>query len=182
MSKLWAKNNSQNSNHYVNLFAKISGENWANEVWIQDSIDLFAYRDNNHSTELRMDGNRKFCAGQWSAAMNQYNKSLCFAQINSENCALAYAKRAECFFEMEFYRKALNDIELAYRANIPKRFHAKLDECKQKCHKMSCQTQRQAIDPIRLSFEANKQYPCMANVLELKQDPEFGRHLVARQV
>lgn len=128
-----------------------------------------------------MNGNAKFRAGQWSTAMNLYNKSLCFAEINSENCALAYAKRSECFYAMQLYEKALNDIELAMRANISQRFHAKLDECKQECQKLLASCQTHVSHPIRLCSEPHDQYPCIANVLELKQSEEFGRHLIARQ-
>lgn len=186
MSSLWAKDYSQNGNHFINLFASISSEQWPEEIWTKtDPNNLCEYpslKDNQYSMELRMNGNTKFRAGQWSAAMNLYNKSLCFAEINSEYCALAYAKRSECFCAMQCYEKALNDIESALRANIPKRFHAKLDECKQICHQKllaSCQTH--VSHPIRLCSEPHDQYPCMADVLELKQSEEFGRHLLARQ-
>lgn len=187
MLNLWARNHSQSCNHYINLFASISSEEWADEIWTKYSNNLLENRslkDNQYSTELRLNGNTKFRACEWSAAMNLYNKSLCFAEINSENCSLAYAKRSECFIEMKFYKKALIDIELACRANIPKRFHAKLEECKQKCQQKllaSCQTLRHVSHPIRLCSEAHEQYPCIANVLELKRNQEFGRHIVARQ-
>lgn len=186
MSNLWTKDYSQNGNHFINLFASISSEEWPEEIWTEkDPNNLCEYRslkDNQYSMELRMNGNTKFRAGQWSAAMNLYNKSLCFAEINSENCALAYAKRSECFYAMQLYEKALNDIELAMRANISKRFHAKLDECKQECHqKLLASCQNHVSHPIRLCSGAHEQYPCMADVLELKQSKEFGRHLIARQ-
>lgn len=187
MSNLWSTDQSHNGTHYVNLFATISSEKWPNEIWAQDPDNFDEYRsikDNQHSTELRQRGNTKLRAGQWSTAMNVYNKSLCFAESDTENCALAYAKRSECFFKMGLYEKALVDIRLAYDANIPKRFHTKLEECRQKCEQKllaACQTQCQFNHPIRLSFDANEQCPCIANVLELTQTEEFGRHLVAGQ-
>lgn len=187
MSNLWSKDHSESGTQYVNLFATISSEKWAHDIWSQGPSDLSQYRsfkDNEHSIELRHHGNTKFRAGQWSSAMNFYNKSLCFGEINTENCALAYAKRAQCFYEMEFYEKALIDIKLAIDANIPNRYHTKLQECKEKCQQKLlelCQTQCQISHPIRLSFPPNEQYPCMANVLEMKQNDEFGRHIVARQ-
>lgn len=185
MSNLWAKEHSQKGNHFINLFAAISSEEWAEEIWTKNPNNSYDYRslkDNQYSMELRMNGNTKFRASQWSAAMDLYNKSLCFAEIYSENCGLAYAKRSECFYEMQCYGKALIDIELAMRANISKRFHAKLGERKEQCQQKllaSCQTH--VSHPIRLCSEAHEQYPCMASVLELKQNEEFGRHLVARQ-
>lgn len=187
MSNLWSKDHSESGAYYVNLFATTSSEKWPHEIWTQDPKNFDQYRslkDNQHATELRHHGNTKFRAGQWATAMNFYNKSLCFTEINTENCALAYAKRSECFYELELYGKALNDIKLAIDANIPNRFHAKLQECKQKCQQNlleSCQTHNQMNKPIRLSFASNEQYPCMANVLELKQNQEFGRHLIARE-
>lgn len=186
MSNLWAKDHSQNGNHFINLFATIANEEWAEEIWTKNPNNLFDYRslkDNQYSMELRLNGNTKFRSGQWSTAMNLYNKSLRFAELNSENCALAYAKRSECFYEMQFYEKALNDIELAVRANISKRFHAKLNECKEKCQqKLLASCQSHVSHPsIRLCSDADEQYPCMANILELKQNEEFGRHLLARR-
>lgn len=41
--------------------------------------------------------------------------------------------------------------------------------------------ERKARFEAKLSYEANKNFPCMANIVEIKYNEEFGRHLVAKR-
>lgn len=179
MENLWVKESSSAGNVYVNLFASMPKEKWIGKEW--ENRHLYrSVKDNQHSTELRMKANMKFRMNEISEAMNLYNRSLCFAELKSENIALAYANRSACFFELKMYQETLIDIEMAKDAKIPERLLPKLDERKQQCAKLMAVMEVARQNPIKLSYEASQQYPCMANVLEIKENAEFGRHLVAK--
>lgn len=176
---MWVKETSQAGNNYVSLFASQPKEKWIGDDW--ENRHLYrSMKDNQHSTELRMKGNMKFRMGEISEAMNLYNRSLCFAELKSENIALAYANRSACFFQLKMYKETIIDIALAKDAKIPERLLPKLDERKQQCENLMAVIEVAHKNPIKLSYEASQQYPCMANVLEIKSNEEFGRHLVAK--
>lgn len=166
-------------NIYVNLFDAIPKEKCIDTDW--ENRNLFrSYKDDQNSTELRMKGNMKYRVGEISEAMNLYNRSLCFAKPNSENIALAYASRSACFFQLKMYREALIDIELAKDANISERLLSKLDERKQQSQQLMASMEMPLKKAMQLSYEADQQYPCMANVLEIQENAQFGRHLLAK--
>lgn len=117
-------------------------------------------------------GDRKYRKRKCVLADDLYNRSLRFAEIGSKITKLAYKKRSKCFLSRGLYEKAVNDLELA-----------KNDEPPAKWFKRSKRTatkndQRSTFKPA-LDFEANKMFPCLANVLEVKMNEEFGRHIVA---
>lgn len=180
MENLWVKKASAAGEIYVNLFDSMPNEKCIDNDW--ENRNLFrSYKDNQHSTELRMQGNMKYRVGEISAAMNLYNRSLCFAKPSSENIALAYASRSACFFQLKMYREALIDIELAKDAKISERILPKLEERKQQSLKLMDSLEPSRQNPMKLSYQADRQYPCMAKVLEIQKNEQFGRHLVARQ-
>lgn len=179
MENLWNKKASPAGNIYINLFDSIPTEKCIDNDW--ENRNLFrSYKDNQHSTELRMKGNMKYRVGEITEAMNLYNRSLCFAELNSENIALAYASRSACFFQLKMYHEALIDIELAKDANISERLLPKLEERKQQSQKLMASFEMPHKNVLKLSYDADRQYPCMVNVLEVKQNEHFGRHLVAK--
>ncbi|XP_055296001.1 N-lysine methyltransferase SMYD2-B-like [Sitodiplosis mosellana] len=195
MDKLWKKEGA--SCVFVNLCLFAGNSEKAEDGW--ENLSLYeSCKDNQHSTELRMKGNVKFRLGLWTDAMDFSNQSLCFAEVNSENVTLAYANRSECFFRMEKYHEALIDIELAESSNISSRLMSKLDQIQQKsmasnenakkCGKneKSQGTEKCEIDKtnecpkVKMNFEQNRNYPCMANVLDIESNQNFGRHLIAK--
>ncbi|XP_055326481.1 uncharacterized protein LOC129580260 [Sitodiplosis mosellana] len=138
-------------------------------------------KDNEFSTALHQRGNEFFRAENWSEAMTWYNRSLSYAEIGSENVALAYSSRSACFFNMELYEKALIDIETAKSANVPEHLLVQLEQRQQECHELMQTAQKPKVTrDFKLSYEANKNFPCMVDVVEIKYNQEFGRHLVAK--
>ncbi|XP_055303363.1 SET domain-containing protein 3-like isoform X2 [Sitodiplosis mosellana] len=111
--------------------------------------------------------------------MECYNQSLCFAEIGSENVALAYSNRSACNFHMMLYKEVLVDIELAKNANLPDRLIKKLEERKNDSMKLMSSVRVERFEP-KLSYESDENFPCMANVVEIKYNEEFGRHVVAK--
>lgn len=179
MEKLWQTEIDQTDCVYIDLFASEQMFQMPDDKW--ENLSVYqSWKNNQYSTELRMEGNVKFRLGSSIDAMNLYNKSVCFAENGSENVILAYANRAECFFQMQMYQEALNDIELTKCANMSSRLISKLDVIEQKCHQqLAASNEMPSKCSIQLSFATNDNFPCMSNVLEIKSNKEFGRHLIA---
>lgn len=177
MENLWKKKHDQTS--YINLFTSIE-KSECNESKLNYFSSYKSSKNNQHSTDLRMSGNVKFRQGLWLEAIKFYNHSLCFAETGTENVALAYAIRSESFFHLKMFAESIIDIELAKNANIPIRFLEKLEERKEKCKHFMSLDEKSPENIVKLSYEPHEHFPCLANVVELKQSTEFGRHLIAK--
>lgn len=181
MEYLWKRESDQIDSLYVDLIALKrqndivrQSENDREEPTIHKSL-----KDSQWSTELRLKGNVKFRSGLWTEAMSLYNQSLCCAEIDSENVALAYAHRSECFFNLKHYAEAIIDIELAEKAHVPKRLLPKLADIKLKSQNLLKSMEKSRIEPITLSYAPDENHSCMANVLKINCNQQFGRHIIA---
>ncbi|XP_055326476.1 SET and MYND domain-containing protein 4-like [Sitodiplosis mosellana] len=179
MDNLWKKETTQNQTGYIDLFASLQED----DVWndgATNPLETITFRkDNEKSLESRTRGNEIFAAKNWEDAMEHYNQSLRNAEVGSENVALAYSNRSACFFYMQMYDEALVDIELAKKENLPYRLLPKLQERRQKCLELANTVQRMPEYQPKLDYEPNKQFPCLANLVKIEQNDEFGRYLVA---
>lgn len=191
MDYLWKKENNQKAS-YIDLFEKFKFK-YENEFaswnfFLHDTVDIFNTqhqfeKSNKKSIEFLEQGHQKFKVENWSGAMESYNQSLCFAEVGSEYESLAYAGRSACFFHMEFYGKAMNDIEMSLKNDEIQRnttMMQRLENRRGECIK-KIRYGMQLEKPIpKLSFTADERYPCMANVLEIRENDEFGRYIVAK--
>lgn len=178
MDNLWKKDTAQKHDRYVDLFACIKDdEEWNKSYKTLES--LAAPKNNCKSREIRKHGNEAFLMKDWYRAMNLYTQSLCFAEIGTENVALAYANRSACFIHVNGYDEALIDIELARNTNLPAHLIPKLQQREQKCLEFLGMYELQSNSP-KLSFKADQNFPCIANVLEIKYTQNFGRHIVTK--
>lgn len=180
MDNLWKKDTEKAE--YVDLFAS---ERTSKRI---DIAEMPPTRKNTQSsTEWRKKGNKFFGLQNYIEAMKCYNQSLCYAEIGSENMALAYSNRSACYFHMNKYEEVLVDIELARKANLPDRLTQKLKNREVESllcisiKKSMSTNQQKAISGFKLSYEANKNFPCTVNMVKINQDAEFGRHLVAKR-
>lgn len=147
--------------------------------------NFHSYRDksNAQSLRLRTEGNRKFAQNDIDGAMELYNQSICFAENGSEHLGLAYANRSSCFLRLQMYDRCVVDIQMAKAANYPKRLMAKLDDRHGECLKRKSTDVAITIatpEP-RLSYDADKKLPCMANVLAIEKNGQFGRLIRANR-
>lgn len=134
------------------------------------------------STGFRVAGNQDFRQEKWRSAMECYNRSLLFAEHNSDELSLAYANRSACFFRMQKYTHCLKDIELARDHNYPKRLMKKMDDREIKCVERLAEgneNHQEEIEP-KLCFDPDEKFPCMANVLEIKTNHKFVRYVIAK--
>lgn len=183
MENLWKK---ENCGKYVDLFGSTVGNAERNDLAEVDEISnklrsINFSKNNQKSTESRKLGNEYFLNNDWHTAMELYNKSLRSAEVDSENVALVYSNRSACFFKLNMFDEALIHIDLAKKANLPDRLLPKLEQRRQKCLDGLANSTRQAEYEPRLDFEANKKFPCLANVVEIRLSQEYGRHLVAKR-
>lgn len=169
MAYLWAKESDDPSALYVDALC--------NQLRI---IVKRAPAKNNTVANLhRSKGNLLFEEQRWTKALEKYNKSLRFAEPGSESMALAYANRASCRLHQHRYEDCLLDIELALKSSYPQHLLPYLMQLKCDC------TAKGADEPptklkLELSYPANASIPCMADVLEIRQNEKFERYIVAK--
>lgn len=178
MEQLWAKEWVPNPS-YVDLFASLRVTPVFRESILELAVSNHQKKDA-LAVQYRECGN-KFCdAKDYKAAIEQYNKSLCYAENGSVAFSLAYANRAYCFMELKLYDECLLDIDLAIKAKYPEKSMLKLEKRREICLKlMDASVKRTPIKP-QLSFEPSDKIQCMANVLAIEKNDEFGRHFKAK--
>lgn len=194
MQDLWKKESNQPDAPYTDLLSKHLNEEtfkaWSEELsnkpkWkhCYRDLQLVPNKSNNWSSMLRTElGNKEFKSRLWDSAMEYYNQSLIFAEPGTENVGLAYANRSACFIEMQMYDKCLIDIELAEKENYPEKLREKLQKRKTECISLmqNHESKRYYNEP-KLSFDGNKKFPCLANVLTIKKNDQFGRYIEANR-
>lgn len=168
---LWNKESEKDDAMYVDIFA-LTGI--ARTARIPESRPL--NKCDVISLQKRKEGNVLFAQRRWYPAMEKYNESLCFATATSKDIALIYANRSSCFLQMQLYNEGLKDIELATAAGYPENLIPKLEKRKVDCAKgIESGAQAENLsDKLKLSFEPNENYPCMANVLDFKRNAFRG--------
>lgn len=185
MDTLWKKE-SNNSGLYVDIFktipisTRLECEKITTALKSKQEFHLLA-KNNADSSKFRDLGNGEFEKKNWLEAMTFYNKSLCFAEIDTENVSLAYANRSSCFLQLNMFAKCLIDIELAIQAKYAENLMPKLLQSRKKCLELiqNGTPDESEFTVPSLSYEASSAFPEMANVLEIKKNKVFGRLIVA---
>ncbi|KAG4067770.1 hypothetical protein HA402_005542 [Bradysia odoriphaga] len=134
------------------------------------------HKSNSMAESDRKDGNFYFGQSDFYMAIVKYNRGLWFAEKESEQMALLYANRSACFKNMKMFNECLIDIELTKASKCPQRVMAKLDARKIECLEL----QHTSIEPTntpKLSFETHRDFPCIANVLQVEFDRQLGSRL-----
>lgn len=187
MEYMWKK---ESTNTYINFLDivrnknKDSFEQWdellmANLKWLNKYETL--QKNNQHSINYLKEGHRKLSVGNINGAIESYNQSLCFAEPESIHESLAYSCRSECFFNKHMYIKAIVDIDLALKWTHSSRIINRLKNRRADCMKLLIQEKSLDECSALLSFGQHEDYSCMANVLEIRENDEFGRHIVAKR-
>lgn len=138
-------------------------------------------KNDEFSIELRIRGNQLFRKRLWRDAMELYNQSLRYATDASGNVSLAYGNRSAGFFYMRLFEQCLTDIKLVKEANYPQHLMRKLNDREEAClERIPKSTPMETTAIPKLSYGADEELPCLANVLELQNNDEFGKHFVAK--
>ncbi|XP_031618701.1 putative protein lysine methyltransferase SET5 [Contarinia nasturtii] len=140
-------------------------------------------KDVEKAKETRRMGNRIDCP---TTALKYYNESLRNAEYGSTDMALAYANRAACFYKMELNKLAFMEINRAKEAKFPTHLRAKLaillaDVIFRLNEESFLEIQLEhKKKPTELSFLANEDHPPLADVVTIKNDRTFGRHMLSK--
>lgn len=183
MDLLWKEESVLENAPYRDLFVNIKH---TFPEWMMSNMSTMAatvfegtmQKINAFSEHHRKKGNEKFSDGKWNEAIKLYNQSLCFAEVASENLALAYGNRSACYFQLKMFGNCLIDIELAVSGKCPDRLKVKLEKRKADCLNLVQLDTVTDYQDVHLSYEANKNYPCMANILKFQYNDEYGRHII----
>lgn len=194
MKKLWKKESRRADALYIDVHATYPSTTRFDEMYKKDVENykhkfldraMAPIKDDTLSIEFRTIGNKLFKDSKWNEAMEWYNQSLRFATEGSENICLGFANRSACFFHLAKYDQCMTDINLAIQHNYPAQLTHKLEE-----RLAHCLQQMSLVDPddsdtmllsktTKLSFPANKNYAGLADVLDIRYNEKFGRHIVA---
>ncbi|XP_031638613.1 SET and MYND domain-containing protein 4-like [Contarinia nasturtii] len=189
---LWKKESDQESSMYIDLFTSplVDSEELDKIYNLHNYFSVtanarhgpFKEKNSEKSLHYRQKGNAMFNEAKWIDAMELYNQSLCYAENGSELMGLAYANRSSCFFNMKMYRKCLVDLELAMENNYPSDKMTKLEKRKiTALSMMDNDEDKGGMYEPNLDFMSNEKYPCFANVLNIENNEQYGRHIVATE-
>lgn len=173
---LWEKESSI-SEVYVDLIGPTAFATTYQQIFSAVNVTQKSDRTSN---ELRMLGNAEFKLKKWPDAMEYYNQSLRHACHGSETISLAYANRSSCFLRMGLFEQCLIDIDMAKAANYPPQLMYKLIEREAICAKHINESKQieKSPEPV-LDFDGNRRFPGLANVVQIRNNDEFGTHLMA---
>lgn len=138
-------------------------------------------KSNERAQKLLHNGDEAYIVGNYRAAMQKYNDSLCYTKPNSLWESLAYKHREKCFLQMNMYGKALTDVQWALKYNN----HTGRTMLQLKTQLVECQKKLVTIEYIerpmpKINFSLDRNFPCLADVLEIRENKQFGRHLVTK--
>lgn len=180
---LWKKESNSTSAMYVDLFRgkSVAGVYTSGQMSkiVYKAGGLFVKNDD-MAEKCNLIGNQLFEEGRFIDAMEEYNKSLCFAENGSQKLALIYTNRSMCFLKLKMFKKCMADIELATQNQCLVQLLKILEKRKNDCRKsMETEDDQSDSGAAELHFEANDQFPCLANVVNIESSDEFGHRFLA---
>lgn len=133
------------------------------------------------SERLLENGHSEYRKQNWRDALDMYNRALCFAEKDSPFEGLAYGNRAQCFFQLGMYKKAMIDCDFALKKNCPSQFVPSIEKARIDFAQLAEKQKGPKRRTPKVSLPVDKRLPCMANVLEIKRNKQFGRFVVAKR-
>ena len=143
-------------------------------------------KSNHIAIKYRTEGNKCYKHGKPFEALENYNKSICYAEPHSDMLALAYGNRSAIYCHVGLYELCLENIELASacREN-PLDNIGILKVREEKVKKLIMETQPDPEnDPFtffKLSYPSHPNNPYIANCLEIHENKTYGRHIVTNR-
>lgn len=124
-------------------------------------------------------------------ALDAYNESLRHAEENSLAEVLAIANRGRVLMLLGYFDDALNDMKTVKEKKLPYYMRPiinAIEEDAKKGKKLLKKYDREQIEKglppssynSELTFDENKKYPCIADVLKIGQSKNEGRFIVAK--
>lgn len=133
---------------------------------------------------LRLQAEQEMENGDYSMAINSYNKALISSCDDANLTSFCYAERATIFLKLGFYKHCIENIELAKASGYPAEDMPKLLDKEQKCLKTMKKfsnnktSNKLFVKYFKLSHdEPNPKLPFFAQCLKLGEDSTYGRYL-----
>lgn len=146
-------------------------------------LELRTQKNEEKSVAYRKEGNEHFSLKkkEYFKAFTMYNKSICFAENDSENIGIGYANRSAILFEWKRYKECLENIKLARNAKYPERLLHKLDKRENDC-KTFIAEQENDIEPypFQINFNKHPVVPYIADCLDMNETKEMGRYIYTK--
>lgn len=170
---LWKKENIRKDAPLVDLLQKYDYDFIFRKL--DESTESSKTKKSDKNYELtqhyRKKGKIEMDANNWTDAIELINQALCFAKNRSDKMGLCFADRAECFLNLKMYEQCFVDIKLAKANNCPTNFQSRLKKWTDECKKMLKLSDKQhEMDEPKLSFDASKQCPNIANVIRIESE------------
>jgi tetratricopeptide (TPR) repeat protein len=147
---------------------------------MEDFFNVPGKKSTFYSKKYLNAGNSKLKKQQYYEALENFNKSLCMAERGSQDAALAFASRSQCYFEIGENEKCLENIALAVDSGYPKNdLLVREDACRN-----LLKFQKPAEDVwsfFKLSHPPNPKVPFVANCLQMMNHESFGRYIITTQ-
>lgn len=186
---LWGKESAGDDTMYTDPFAHIQNdyiddvEYWKMQLNHLKSPETSerSQKSNKLSDQLLEHGHAEFRKHNWIDALNLYSRALCYAERGTLYEGLAYGNRAICFFQLGMFQKAIVDFDFAAKMKCPEQFMADVHESRSECQKLLKKNHKSKSQVPKLKLAVDKKFPCMANVLEIQRNKEFGRCMVAKR-
>lgn len=127
-------------------------------------------KNNSKANKFRAIGNEFLKASCFTEALLEYNRSLCWAEPNSETAAFAYGNRSAVYFQLAKYELCIRNIELAKASRYPEDKVGKLDQRKTNAQRLLEETGHEPEEwpgTFKLGFPPSLKQPYLAECLEL---------------
>ncbi|KAJ6643601.1 SET and MYND domain-containing protein 4 [Pseudolycoriella hygida] len=143
-------------------------------------------KNDEKSLEFRQSGHKWYSqGGRHFDALENYNESLCFAEINSENLSLSYASRAAVYYDWKLNPLCYENIQMAKNAGYPDRLKNELitlqTKCKKKLKRSKKGVRNLATFEPSLSFKAHEKVPFIADCLDIRKNKKYGRYIITNR-
>uniref|UniRef100_A0A8D8G2T2 SET and MYND domain-containing protein 4 n=1 Tax=Culex pipiens TaxID=7175 RepID=A0A8D8G2T2_CULPI len=141
-------------------------------------------KSNERAVEYRNAGNGLYAEGKYERALECYNKSLAFAEPDTDQLGMAYANRSAVQLKQGEYEFALYSIELAKKHNYPEELMPKLLERESECKQQIVRGNSKGTVPcprMGINVDTNPKIPFLARGIAMSHDAKFGRGLVAER-
>lgn len=174
---LWLKE----SGSYVDIFSSAFHGNdvVATKSKVDDLLNNRRKKDNGKSAQFRLEGNQLYAQSKYHLALEKYNKSVCYAENDTDVLALAYSNRSSCYLKLTLFEECLTDIELAIQYHYPANLMHKLDSRRTEClHALSKRSAKINCRSASLTFAEHTSHAGVADCLQLQRNTEWGRHVI----
>ena len=144
-------------------------------------LGITSDKSNEKANAFRVEGNKQYAEKKFFDALISYNKSLCYAESDTETVGLAYANRSAVYFECQLYERCLNNIKFAKDNKYPEKNFEVLNKREEKCKQQKKFPETSPWDIFKLSYKPHKKVPYIAECLELQSSKSFGRYITTNR-